>query len=108
VAQRFQRFEKDTRKLFRVFQLELVRNLHVRLGKEHEARFSGGDPLCKRSGGGQTAVGVIDFHRVQARGVVGQKLGAGEFFGIEPGLPGWVRESRCTAVKFYFSQSLQT
>ena len=80
----------------------------MRLRQKYESLGRTGNPFLQRALRCKPAVRVVNFNRVQARGVIGEKLGAGKFFGIKRGLPGAVSEPRSSAIEWSVRHKLKT
>ena len=65
------------------------------VGLYAEAEMVGGfgNPFLDGGVFEQLAEAKVDFYRVQLAGIISKKVFLGQLFGIERGLPGWVRPS---------------
>ena len=90
--QRIDGAKEDLREVGRL-QPQNVRDAHVRFQRKNEARPGIVHPVFKRRRRRQPPERVVYLHRIEPSRVVGQKLLAGEFFGVELGLPTGVSES---------------
>lgn len=81
-------------------------NALVGLEDKEEGFGRGLDPVFECGGGGEAAEGVVDFHGVEAGGVVGEEFIGGEAGGVEVRLPGRVGEAGCAGIELGHSFSV--
>ena len=91
--QRLEGSEEALEEFFRAFEaLDVGENL---VGLDGEAEVVGrvGQPVLDGCFFDELAEGEVDLDRVELGGVEAEEFFLGEFFGIEGGLPGWIRPS---------------
>ncbi len=99
----FKRSEKALQEFVRALQALDVREHLVRFDGKAEVLGRFGDPVLDGRLFHQLTEGVVDFDGIQLRRVEIQKFLLREFFGIEIGLPAWIRPSGSADVELSHS-----